>query len=99
MPRRPRQLRVRNPDVFLLLPATPLAHRHARILRTIPVDHTIFSFRYTDLHHRLLSALRLSSSCMTGSKSANTFPFKEGKMSQPVSIVVSSWSLRASSGV
>jgi transposase len=33
---------------------TPLAHRHARILRTIPVDHTIFCFRYPDLHHRLL---------------------------------------------
>src|SRR5882672_4131901 len=38
------QLRVRDPDVFLLLPATPLAHRHAHILRTIPVDHTIFCF-------------------------------------------------------
>jgi hypothetical protein len=25
-----------------------------RILRTIPVDHTIFCFRYPDLHHRLL---------------------------------------------
>jgi hypothetical protein len=55
MPRRHRQLRVRDPDVFLLLPATPLAHRHARILRTIPVDLTIFSFRYPDLHHGLLA--------------------------------------------
>ena len=54
MPRRHRQLRVRDPDVFLLLPATPLAHRHARILRTIPVDHTIFCFRYPDLHHGLI---------------------------------------------
>src|SRR4029077_20157859 len=54
MSRRHRQLRVRNPDVFLLLPATPLAHRHARILRTLPVDHTISCFRYPDLHHGLL---------------------------------------------
>jgi len=38
----------------LLLPATPLAHRHARILRTIPVDHTTFSFTYPDFHHGLL---------------------------------------------
>src|ERR1700676_4675878 len=29
MSRRHRQLRVRDPDVFLFLPATPLAHRHA----------------------------------------------------------------------
>src|SRR5450631_1111933 len=55
MPWRYRQLRVRDPDVFLLLPATPRAHRHARILRTIPVDHTIFCCRYPDLHHRLLA--------------------------------------------
>src|SRR6266849_9959699 len=54
MSRRHRQLRVRDPDVFLFLPATPLAHRHARILRTIPVDHTIFCFRYPDFHHGLL---------------------------------------------
>src|ERR1700719_729988 len=46
MSRRHRQLRVRDPDVFLFPPATPLAHRHARILRTIPVDHTISRFRY-----------------------------------------------------
>jgi hypothetical protein len=38
MARRNCQLRVRDPDVFLLLPATPLAHRHARILRTQLVD-------------------------------------------------------------
>src|SRR5215472_173828 len=50
------QLRVCDPEVFLLLPATPLAHRHARILRTIPVDHTLFCFTYPDLHHRLLGA-------------------------------------------
>src|SRR5260370_17661539 len=55
MSRRHRQLRVRDPNVFLLLLATPLAHRHARILRTIPVDHTIFCFRYPDLHHGLLA--------------------------------------------
>jgi hypothetical protein len=51
---RHRQLRVRNPDVFLFLPATPLAHRHARILRTIPVDHTISCFMYPDLQRGLL---------------------------------------------
>src|SRR5215472_8704058 len=55
MARRHCQLRVCDPKVFLLLPATPLAHRHARILRTIPVDHTLFCFTYPDLHHRLLS--------------------------------------------
>ena len=31
-----------------------LAHRHPRILRTLPVDHSIFCFRYPDLHHGLL---------------------------------------------
>jgi hypothetical protein len=56
MSRRHRQLRVRDPDIFLLLPTTPLAHRHARILRTLPVDHTIFCFKYPDLHHGLLSS-------------------------------------------
>src|ERR1700730_12818776 len=54
MSRRHRQLRVRDPDVFLFPPATPLAHRHAGILRTIPVDHTISCFRYPDLHRGLL---------------------------------------------
>jgi hypothetical protein len=54
MARRHRQLRVRNPDIFLPLPATPLAHRHPRILRALPVDHAIFCFRYPDLHHGLL---------------------------------------------
>src|ERR1700758_4565147 len=54
MSRRHRQLRVRDPDAFLLLSTTPLAHRHARILRTIPVDHTIICFTYPDLHHGLL---------------------------------------------
>src|ERR1700680_1142828 len=56
MPGRSPHLPVRDPDVFLLLPATPFVHRHARILRTILVDHTIFCFRYPDLHHRLLAA-------------------------------------------
>jgi hypothetical protein len=56
MPRRYRQFRMRDPDVFLLLPATPLVHRHPRILRTFPVDHTSFCFMYPDLHHRLLGS-------------------------------------------
>src|ERR1700689_3801895 len=54
MPGRYRQLRMRDPDVFLLLPATSLAHRHARILRTFPVDLFSFCFTYPDLHHGLL---------------------------------------------
>src|SRR6266568_990963 len=54
MPGRYRQLRMRDPDVFLLLPAASLAHCHARILRTIPVDHISFCFTYPDLHHGLL---------------------------------------------
>src|ERR1700729_3067331 len=57
MPGRYPQLRMRDPDVFLLLPATSLAHRHARILRTFPVDHISFCFTYPDLHHGLLGAL------------------------------------------
>src|ERR1700751_914097 len=65
MARRHRQLRVRNPDVLLLLPATPLAHRHPRILRTLPVDHAIFCFRYPDLHHGLLGSALLSASIGT----------------------------------
>src|ERR1035438_1377601 len=60
MPRRYRQLRMRDPDVFLLLPPTPLVHRHPRILRTIPVDHISFCFRYPDLHHRLLGGFASS---------------------------------------
>src|SRR4029077_2435572 len=59
MSRRHRQLRVRDPDVFLFLPATPLAHRHARILRTTPVDHTISCFGYPDLHRGLLDLGRV----------------------------------------
>ena len=59
MPRRYRQLRMRDPDVFLLLPATPLVHRHARILRTIPVDHTTSFVHVPDLHHRLLASIRV----------------------------------------
>src|ERR1700722_15392698 len=59
MPGRYRQLRMRDPDVFLLLPATSLAHRHARILRTFPVDLFSFCFTYPDLHHGLLTATRL----------------------------------------
>src|ERR1700729_562427 len=55
MPGRYRQLRMRDPDVFLLLPATSLAHRHARILRTFPVDLFSFCFTYPDLHHGLLT--------------------------------------------
>src|ERR1700678_3463634 len=55
MPGRYRQLRMRDPDVFLLLPATSLAHSHARILRTFPVDLFSFCFTYPDLHHGLLA--------------------------------------------
>src|SRR3984885_8458331 len=55
MPGRYRQLRMRDPDVFLLLPATSLAHRHARILRTFPGGLFSFCFTYPDLHHGLLS--------------------------------------------
>src|SRR3984885_14326220 len=55
MPGRYRQLRIRDPDVFFLLPATSLAHRHARILRTFPVDLFSFCFTYPDLHHGLLA--------------------------------------------
>src|ERR1700677_3305997 len=54
MPGRDRQLRMRDPDVFLLLSATPFVHRHPHILRTIPVDHISFYFTYPDLHHGLL---------------------------------------------
>src|ERR1700689_2980660 len=61
MPGRYRQLRMRDPDVFLLLPATSLAHRHARILRTFPVDLFTFCFTYPDLHHGLLE---VSPSCV-----------------------------------
>src|SRR5437879_2700768 len=66
MSRRHRQLRVRDPDIFLLLPATPLAHRHPRILRTLPVDHSIFCFRYPDLHHGLLRHIQVSLDESTG---------------------------------
>src|SRR5260370_19769002 len=38
MSRRRRQLRVRDPDVLLLLPLLARPHRHAPILRTKPVD-------------------------------------------------------------
>src|SRR6266496_2782690 len=38
MSRRRRQLRVRNPDVLLLLPLLARPHRHAPILRTKSVD-------------------------------------------------------------
>ena len=37
------QLRVRNPNLLLLRLLLARAHRHAGILRTIPVSHAIFS--------------------------------------------------------
>src|ERR1019366_5019205 len=42
MPRSGCQLRVRDPQTFLLLPLLARAHRHARILRIIPVHPIIF---------------------------------------------------------
>src|SRR5664279_568927 len=56
MPRSQRQLRVRNPDVFLLLPLLARAHCHAHILRTKPVDHSFILGRHPEFHHRLLGA-------------------------------------------
>src|ERR1035441_4254227 len=38
MPRSGYQLRVRDPQILLLLPLLARAHRHAPILRTNPVD-------------------------------------------------------------
>src|ERR1019366_9206568 len=43
MPRSRCQLRVRNPNLLLLLPPLMRPHRHVRILRIIPVTYTIFS--------------------------------------------------------
>src|ERR1019366_3438511 len=56
MPRSRRQLRVRNPDVFLLLPLLARAHCHAHILRTKPVDDSFILGRHPEFHHRLLGA-------------------------------------------
>src|ERR1019366_2162935 len=42
MPRSGCQLRLRDPQTFLLLPLLARAHRHARILRIIPVRPIIF---------------------------------------------------------
>src|SRR5215472_7488571 len=75
MSRRHRQLRVRNPDVFLLLPAAPLAHRHARILRAIPVDHISYVVHVPDLHHGLLGKrFTNSSGACSSSKKWNCEP-------------------------
>src|SRR5208337_1312784 len=43
MPRRRRQLLLCDPQPLLLLPLLARAHRHARILRIISVNYTIFS--------------------------------------------------------
>jgi hypothetical protein len=45
MPRRRRQLRVRDPQIFLLRPLLARPHRHAPILQTKPVDTSILSSR------------------------------------------------------
>src|SRR5664279_4021274 len=42
MSRSRRQLRVRNPNVLLLLPLLARPHCHTRILRTTPVDTSTF---------------------------------------------------------
>src|ERR1019366_7995359 len=55
MPRSRRQLRVRNPDVLLLLPSLAHPHCHTRIVGTTAVDRSIISSRHPDLHHRLLA--------------------------------------------
>src|ERR1035441_9283148 len=57
MSRSRRQLRVRNPNVLLLLPLLARPHCHAHILRTTPVDHSFILGRHPEFHHRLLAAI------------------------------------------
>src|SRR5664280_3654712 len=57
MPRSRRQLRVRNPDVFLLLPLLARSHCHAHILQTKPVDDSFILGRHPEFHHRLLGTI------------------------------------------
>src|SRR5450755_598013 len=55
MPRRRCQLRVRNPQIFLLLPLLARPHRHAPILRTNPVHSLKVFARESRLAPRAVS--------------------------------------------
>src|ERR1035437_5252082 len=59
MSRSRRQLRVRNPNVLLLLPLLARPHCHAHILRTKPVDHSFILGRHPEFHHRLVGDPRV----------------------------------------
>src|ERR1035437_6206588 len=60
MPRSRCQLRVRDPQIFLLLPLLARPHRHAPILQTKPVDTSTLSAHESELAPRAvkLSELR-----------------------------------------
>src|ERR1035437_3743411 len=61
MSRSRRQLRVRNPNVLLLLPLLARPHCHAHILRTKPVDHSFILGRHPEFHHRLVGKTTIGS--------------------------------------
>jgi hypothetical protein len=52
MPRSRCQLRVRDPQIFLLLPLLARPHRHAPILQTKPVDTSTLSAHESELAPR-----------------------------------------------
>src|ERR1019366_2410290 len=58
MPRSRCQLRVRDPQILLLLPLLARAHRHALILRTNPVDTPELSAYESRLTPRAANRLR-----------------------------------------
>ena len=47
--------RMRDPEIFLPLPLLACAHCHARILRTIAVDHEIFFVKESRLAPQAVS--------------------------------------------
>src|ERR1035438_10229301 len=57
MPRSRCQLRVRDPQIFLLLPLLARPHRHAPILQTKPVDTSTLSAHESELAPRAVSRL------------------------------------------
>jgi hypothetical protein len=55
MPRSRCQLRMRDPQIFLLLPLLARPHRHAPILQTKPVDTSTLSGHESELAPRAVS--------------------------------------------
>src|ERR1019366_5737198 len=77
MPRSGYQLRVRDPQILLLLPLLARAHRHAPILRTNPVDTPELSAYESRLTPRAARQLRVLLACRSCLGRSSLHPSKK----------------------